>query len=324
MKLRSAVLCLLSAAWAGMPPAAALVLPNGPVRILVGYAAGGAPDTIARTFAEHMRQEIGGSVIVENRPGASGKIAIDALLSSPADGQTLVLIPASAAILVPMVTRTANYDVLKSFVGVGSLGEYGFGLAAGPGLSVSDFSGLKTWAKSHPGELNFATPGEGTPQHFLGAQLKKLANVEMTHVPYKGGITAITDILGGQVPLLIATEQLLIPYQDKNQLKTLFTTSRQRNPKLPNVPTAREIGLPELEAQDWFGLFVKAGTSASQIEKWRAAAIRVVSSPAYRQSLTNLGYTTPDKQPEDFRKKLEQDKKVWSDRVMMSDFKAPS
>jgi len=296
--------------------------PASSIRMLVGYPAGGAPDAVARAFAEHLRQNTGATVIVENRPGASGKLAIDALLTTPANGLTVAVMPSSTLLLVPMVVKSATYDVAKDFTALGNLAEYGFGFAAGPASGAADLAAFKTWVKANPTQVNYATPGTGTPQHFLGAQLQKALNTEMMHVPYKGGAAAMGDLLGGQVPFLITTEQLLVPSYKEGKLKTLFVTSPVRNPKMPTVPTAKEAGLPQLEVQDWFGLFVKSGTPTTQVEDWRAKIGKVTSSAGYQQAIANMGYTIPAKQLDNYAPQLETERKAWAERVKISGFKA--
>lgn len=294
----------------------------GNVRILVGFSAGGAPDSVARAFADQLRQSLGSTVIVENRPGASGKIAIDALLSSPSDGETVALIPSSVLALVPQIVKTAKYDSVRDFVALGSVAEYGFGIAAGPASNASTIAAYKEWAKTHAKDSSYATPGQGTPQHFLGAQLQKLLGVELTHVPYKGGAAAVGDVIGGLVPLLITTEQLLVPYDGQGKIKALLVTSNQRNAKMPNVPTAREAGLPQLEATDWFGVFAKAGTTSAKVAEWRVQIARVLASPRYQEAMKNMGYLVPDTQAVNFPKLLAAERTAWSERVKLSGFTA--
>jgi tripartite-type tricarboxylate transporter receptor subunit TctC len=295
---------------------------NGNVKILVGFPAGGAPDAVARAFADQLRQTSGATVIVENRPGASGKIAIDALLSSPANGETIAVIPSSVLALVPQIVKSAKYDSVRDFVTLGSVAEYGFGVAAGPLSRATNVAGYKEWAKAHPKESSYGTPGLGTPQHFLGAQFEKVLGVDLTHVPYKGGAAAVTDVLGGTVPLLITTEQLLVPYEAQGTLRTLFITSSQRNPKMPNVPTAREAGMPQLEAVDWFGVFAKAGAPAANVTEWRTQLMKVIGSAKYQEVMKNQGYTVPSAQPADFPKLLAAERNGWAERVKASGFTA--
>ena len=293
---------------------------GGSVKILVGFPAGGAPDAVARAFADQLRQSSGATVVVENKPGASGKIAIDALLSSPATGETVALIPSALLALAPQILKSAKYDSVRDFVTLGSVAEYGFGIAAGPASRATSIAAYKEWAKAHPKDSSYGTPGQGTPQHFLGAQLEKILGIELTHVPYKGGAAAVTDVLGGTVPLLITTEQLLVPYEAQGKLKALLITSRQRNPKMPNVPTAREAGFPQLEATDWFGVFAKTGTPSASAAEWRAQLAKVLASPKYQEAMKNQGFSVPTSQPADFPKLLAAERTDWAERVRVSGF----
>lgn len=295
---------------------------NGNVKILVGFPAGGAPDTVARAFADQLRQLSGATVIVENKPGASGKIAIDALLSSPASGEIVALIPSSVLALVPQIVKSAKYDSVRDFVTLGSVAEYGFGIAAGPASPATSIAAYKEWAITHPKSSSYGTPGLGTPQHFLGAQLEKILGIDLTHVPYKGGAAAVTDVLGGTIPLLITTEQLLVPYEGQGKMKTLLITSRQRNPKMPNVPTAREAGLPQLEATDWFGVFAKSGTASTIVTEWRTQLAKVIASPRFQESMKSQGYNIPGAQSADFPKLLAAERATWAERVKTSNFTA--
>jgi len=296
--------------------------PGGAIRLLVGFPAGGAPDAVARVFAEHLRLASGANVVVENRAGATGKLAIDAVLAAPADGLTLMVMPSSSLLLTPMVLKSANYDAVRDFSAVSALAEYGFGMALGPaaqGATLADFS---AWAKSHPDKANYATPGLGTPQHFLGAELARQIGAPLTHVPYRGGANAVTDVLGGQVAALITTEQLLVPYQAQGKLRAVLVTSPQRNAKLPGVPTARESGLPQLEAVDWFGLFARAGTPAERLAEWQTRADAVLASPGYRKAIADMGYALPAQPTAGLERRLERERGIWSERMRVSGFKA--
>jgi tripartite-type tricarboxylate transporter receptor subunit TctC len=313
---------LLAIGLVAVTGAAAAQSGGSTVKVLVGFPAGGAPDAVARAFADELRQVSGATVVVENRPGASGKIAIDTLLSATADGDTVALIPASVLALVPQVIKAAKYDSGRDFVALGSVAEYAFGIAAGPASKAASIGAYKDWARANAGQSSFATPGLGTPQHFLGAQLQKALQIDLVHVPYKGGAPAVADVIGGQIPLLITTEQLLVPYEGQGKLKTLLVTSRRRNPKMPDVPSAREAGLPQLETVDWFGVFSKAGTPPAKVTQWRTQVVKVLASPRYREAMKNLGYTVPAAQPADFTKLLAAERAAWTERVKLSGFSA--
>lgn len=308
------------ALWGASAWAAAQTAPA--VRILVGFPPGGVVDVVARAYAEQARQATGASVVVENRAGASGKLAADAVANAPADGQTLLVAPASMLQLGPIVTAGGKYDPLRELSAVGSLAEYGFAVAAGPASGARTLAAYQTWAKANAGASAFASPGLGTPQQFLGAQLRQLMGVELVHVPYKGGAIAINDVLGGQVPLLITTEQLLVSHEGQGRLHTLFVTSRRRNPLMPDTPTAKEVGLPQLETVDWFGLFVKVGTPADKLEAIRQQVGKVLASPGYLDAMKRLGYPVPERQPSDFAALMQAERGAWAERVRLSGFKA--
>ncbi|MBL8330914.1 MAG: hypothetical protein JNJ71_18900 [Rubrivivax sp.] len=306
-----------------LPLSTARAQSTAPVKILVGFPAGGVVDVVARAFADQLRALTGSTVVVENRPGAAGKLAIDALMAAPPQGDTLAVIPASVLALTPLVVKSATYDAVRDFQTVGSVAEYGFGFAVGPGApGVTSLQGFKSWAVANPKASSFASPGLGTPQHFMGAQLARLLGVELTHIPYKGGAAAVTDVIGGQVPMLITTEQLLPPHEAQGKLKTLFVTSSQRNPKMPQVPTAAEVGLPQLASTDWFGLFLRTGTPPARLAEWRAMLARVLADPKYGETIRGMGYGLPASQPTDFVKLLTDERAAWTERVRLTGFTA--
>ncbi|OWT54211.1 tripartite tricarboxylate transporter substrate-binding protein [Candidimonas nitroreducens] len=311
--------CLLLAA-AGTVTAQAAA--RDTIRVLVGFPAGGAVDIVARAFADQLRQSSGTTVVVENRPGAGGMIAIDSMLAAPASGQIVEVIPSSQITLAPLVTKAIKYDPLTDLVALGSLAEFGFGIATGPATKETTMAGYKDWANAHPDKSNFGFPGVGTPQQFIGVELGKQLHISYTPIAYKGGANSVIDVIGGQIATLVTTEQLLIPYQKQGKLHTLLITSKERNPMLPGVPTAIEVGLPDLDERGWVGLFIKSGTPAKLVTQWRAAVEKVVSNPKYAATMRNLGYGVPAKQPEDFAKKLASERATWQKRVKASGFVA--
>jgi len=311
---------LCTAALASIHGVAPAQQTNG-LKLLVGFPAGGAVDVVARAFADQMRQVSGKNVIVDNRAGASGKIAIDALLNAPADGLTLAVMPSSVLELVPMIVNAAKYDAVRDFTAIGSVAEYGFGIAAGPASGAKDLASYMAWAKTHAAQSSFATPGSGTPQHFIGAQLQKAMGADLVHIPYRGGATALNDVMGGQVPLLITTEQLLVPHEGQGKLNTLLITSRQRNPLMPKVPTAREAGVAQIEITDWFGLFAKAGTPVATVQQLRTDLAKVIASKEYIEAMAKLGYSIPQKQATDFTQQIHAERTAWAERVHLSGFK---
>lgn len=312
----------LVTATAALMPAASQAQPvsGGNVRVLVGFPPGGSADLVGRAFAEHLRQATGATVVVDNRPGASGSIANEALLAAPADGSTVALVPSSLLALTPQVMKAVRYDPVRDFVALGSLAEYGFAVAAGPASKAATVEAYKAWATANPAASSFASSGNGTPQHFLGAQFQRLMGIDLVHVPYRGAGAAMSDVLGGQVPILVTTETSLAPHQGKGQLNTLLVTSPKPNPKFPGVKTARELGLADLEAADWFGVFASSRLQADQVKQWREALAKVLARPEFVASMAAMGNTVPASQPEDFTAVLKAEQAAWVRRVQQSGF----
>jgi tripartite-type tricarboxylate transporter receptor subunit TctC len=294
---------------------------TGALRIIVGFPAGGAPDAVARVFAEQLRIA-GLPAVVENRVGAGGRIGIDALIGAPPDGRTVALIPASLLALLPQVTRGFRHDPLKDFVPLAALAEYEFALGVGPGAPGASLVEYLAWARANPGRAGFATPGLGTPQHFLGTSLAKAAGVELVHVPYKGGAQAMADVLGGQVPSMITTAQLLVPQHTAGKLRTVMVTGARRHPRMPDVPTAREAGFGQLEAVDWFGLFAARSVPDATVQALRRAATGVAARAEYAKAVSDLGYAVSDPDATRLPARLEGDLKSWSARVREAGFVA--
>lgn len=296
--------------------------PRDTIRVLVGFSAGGAADIVARAFADQLRRTTGDNIVVENHPGAAGMIAIDSMLAAPATGQIVEVIPTRQITLAPLVTKTIKYDPIKDLVALGSLAEFGFGVATGQATNVTTMAAYEKWAHAHPEKSSFGFPGVGTPQQFIGVELGKLLHMPLAPIPYKGGANSVIDAIGGQISMLITTEQVLIPYQKQGKLHTLLITSKERNPMLPGVPTATEAGLPGLDERGWIGLFAKTGTPAKLVTQWRATVEKVVTDPQYISTMHNLGYGVPAKQPADFVKKLTSERAAWQKRVTASGFVA--
>ena len=310
------IACLISCA---LP---AIAQSTAPVKLLVGFPPGGAPDVVGRLYADQMRKATAANVVVENRAGASGKLALDALLAAAVDGNTLAVIPSAVLALLPHTLKSAKFSPTSDFVPIASLADYGFTLATGAGVPKGNLEDFVKWVRSNPGKASYGTPGLGTPQHFLGASFAKTAGIDMAHVPYRGGAQALTDVLGGRTSSLITTEPLVVPFHAKRELNALFVTSAQRNPKMADVPTARESGLAYLEAVDWFGLFARAGTPDETIRRMQQQAGSVVALKEYVDAVTELGYRVTQAKPEQLRAMVERDVGTWGSRVKAAGFTA--
>ncbi|MDH4093189.1 MAG: tripartite tricarboxylate transporter substrate binding protein [Betaproteobacteria bacterium] len=256
--------------------------PSKPVRLIVPYPPGGSTDVTARTLAERIAPALGQSVLVENRAGAGGNIGIEAAVKSDPDGYTVLVAPDFVA-SAPHVYKL-NYDPMTQLVPVIQLTSQPVVLAVHPSLGVADLAGLVALAKQKPG-LAYATSGAGSQQHIAAEWFAKLAGIQLTHVPYKGGGQAIADFLGGQVPIASLGSTPVIPHHKSGKVKILAQTTKKRAPSLPEVPTYEEAGMKGLVIDQWLGVFVPAGTDAQIVRRLNAEFDKALADPAVRERL---------------------------------------
>lgn len=217
---------------------------NKALKIFVGYPAGGAVDVVARQASEELRK-LGYNAVVENRTGASGQLAVDALLAAPADGATVAFMPGGNVTIFPHVYPKLRYS-LSDLAPLASVCSFQFGLGVGPGTPAKTLKEFVEWAKANPGKASYGTPGAGTVMHFMGVMLAKQAGVELLHVPYRGGAAALTDVFGGVIPALSTTLPNLVSHHKAGKLRILGFSGEKQLSGLPGVPTFKEQGYPEL------------------------------------------------------------------------------
>ena len=295
------VLCLLlsGAVVAVAPPGAhAQIKAKPPLRILVPLPAGGTSDVVARLIADRLRDSAAQPVVVENKAGASGRIAADALKSAAPDGTTLLLAPIAVPVIGPLVFKNLNYDPAKDFAPVAQVATYEFALAVAanhPARTVPEFI---AWANAHPAQANFGTPGAGSLPHFLGVMIGQVAGIELVHVAYKGAGLLATELMSGQIAAGISALSDLIALHRAGKLRILATSGAERSPLLPAVPTFRQQGYPAVEAVGWHGVYAPSGTPRPVIDQLSTAIVRALQTPELRERLLNLGIeptgTTPE------------------------------
>jgi len=248
------------------------------LKILVGYAPGGAADTVARIVGDALRDG-GYTAVVDNKAGAAGRLAIEALLAAPADGATLLLTPLGNLTLQPHVTRQLRYDPLKDLVGVGSASGMSFALAVGARSPARTLDEFLKMARGNSALAAYGTPGPGTAMHFLGSMLGKDARLPLTHVPYRGGAAALTDAVSGVLPAIITTTPNLLPMHRAGKLRILAISEAAPNAALPDVPTFRQLGYPDLVIGESFAFFARAGTPTPVIATLNQAINNAVRQP---------------------------------------------
>jgi tripartite-type tricarboxylate transporter receptor subunit TctC len=260
--------------------------PAKPVRIVVAFPPGGSLDFVTRTIAERLGAELGQQMVVENRVGASGNVGADYVVKQPADGYVL-LSSADALASSPHLYKLA-FDPAKELLPVVQFTRQPLVLAVHPSLGVGSLAELVALAKAKPG-MGYATSGSGSGQHMAGEWLAKLAGIRLTHVPYKGGGQAITDLLGGQVQIGSLGSTPVMPHHRSGKLKIIAQTTATRAPSLPEVPTYEEAGLKGLVLDQWLGLFAPAGIPAEVVRRLNGAIGKVLAEPAVRERLAPQG-----------------------------------
>ena len=262
--------------------------PSKPIRIYVGYTAGGAVDTVARAIGQQISASLGQPVIVENKPGAGTNIAIKALIDSPPDGYTLMLTGNSLAANMALF-QPPPFDAERDVAPVALVGRVPVVLAAGMSSEFTTLRQVIDRAKASPGTVQYATPGNGSTPHFAMEMLASSAGVKLTHVPYKGGAQAITDVLGGQLPLVAVNALEALPQARAGKLRVLAVMSPVRTSSLPDVPTVAESGWPGFEATVWYGLIAPARTPKEVVDKLHAAVQQALATPDMRKRMTDTG-----------------------------------
>ncbi|MBP8271951.1 MAG: tripartite tricarboxylate transporter substrate binding protein [Sphaerotilus sp.] len=260
-----------------------------PVKLVVGFAAGGPSDLVARAFADHAAKPLGQPVIVENKPGANAVLATEAVAASKPDGLTLLAAATNHTMIPALYGARIKFDAAKSFVPVCTLAGSATVLVVGPSLPVKTVAEFIERAKAKPDAMTYATPGQGSSPHLATEQFRKLAGVSMVHVPYKGAAPAVTDLLGGQVDLSFATVGSVLQHIKSGKLKALAVASRQRSALLPDVPTFEETGVKGFVVDTWYGLLAPAGTPADALRALTREANDFVRSTAMRERLAGAG-----------------------------------
>ncbi|MDD0838432.1 tripartite tricarboxylate transporter substrate binding protein [Curvibacter sp. HBC61] len=287
---------LLAPTWA---QAQSANYPERPVKLMVGYPAGGAVDVVARTVGQALTGPLGQSVVVENKPGAGSNIAIKSVIDSPADGYTL-MVAANALAANMSLYQPAPFDAERDLAPIGLIGRVPVVLAVNPASGFSSLAQLITAAKSKPHSVQYATPGNGSTPHLAVELFERAAGLQLTHVPYRGGGPAITDVIGGQLPLVAVNALEALPHQKSGRLRVIAVLSARRSPIFPDVPTIAESGFPGFEASVWYGLLAPAATPKPIISRLHTELQKALASKDVRDKLAAVGGEVTPGSSEDF------------------------
>ena len=295
--------------------------PSKPVRLIVGFPAGGPADIFGRTLAQGMAPELGQPVVVENIAGVGGVLGVDRAAKATPDGYTLCINSASPLVIAPYSLSKIPYDVKKDFAFITLVVRVPEVVAVHPSLPVNSLSELISYARANPGKVNFGSAGSGSITHLAGELLKAEAKVDLVHVPYKGAAPAVNDLLGGQVQMGIFDVPVLLGHIRSGKLKALALTSGQRAASLPEVPTTLELGYPNVNSDNWYGLVAAAGTPAEVQRRIHAAAVAALKSPAVEEQFAKVGGIASPGTSEEYRSFIAAEQAKWSKIVQAIGFK---
>jgi tripartite-type tricarboxylate transporter receptor subunit TctC len=297
--------------------------PDKPIKMLVGFSAGGGTDVVARILAQKMSEGLGQTVVVENRPGASGMIAGEAVAKSAPDGYTLMMGSQTTFAVAPTLYRKTSFDPARDFAGVAMSAISPLILVVHPSVLAQTVADVIAMAKAKPGAVNFGSGGLGTTPHMTGELFLSVAGIKMAHVAYRGEAPAINDLIGGQIPLMFANLSAVIGNIKAGQLRALAVTSAQRAAAAPDVPTLSEAGLPGFEAATWFALVAPAGTPADVRARLNSEVRRVLDLPDVRQRFADLGMTAEESTPESLDAYIKSEIAKWTKVIRDADIRAP-
>jgi tripartite-type tricarboxylate transporter receptor subunit TctC len=313
--IRRAILGFAVAAACAAPALAAY--PERPVRVLVGFAAGGTTDVAARLIASELAKTLGQSFVVENKPGASSNLAAEQAKNAAPDGHTLLVFAVTSAINQTLY-KNLRFDITTDFEPVGNFFLSPNLLVVNPSLPIHSVKDLVAYAKKNPGKLAFASAGTGGSTHMAGELFKIQAGVDMLHVPYKGSAPALQDLIAGQVQLSFDNMPSALPHARAGKLRALAVTSRERSPSAPEIPTVAESGYPEYAVSAWFGMLAPKGTSPEIVAKLNAAINKALADPTVRQKLDKLGAVPAPMSPAEFGRFVKSETEMWGKAVRAS------
>ena len=311
--------CAAAVLWSISAPPASAQVGEQPVRIIFPFTAGGSGDALARHIAEHLRNALNQPVIVENRTGAQGRLGVQAVKTAAPDGKTLLLTPIAPMSVYQHVYKDLQYDPVADFEPVSQVATFDFALAVGPQVPAKSLKELVAWVKSNPDKGNYGTPAAGTLPHFFAVSFAKAAKLDLRHVGYRGSAAALTDLIGGQITMVVTTTSDVLEQHKSDRIRVLATSSKARSPFLPKIPTFKEAGY-NIEGSGWYAVYVPAKTPAAMISKLNKAIVAAVQSPPVKEKLLAFGLVPTGTTAAELRKIQAADSKLWAPAVKDSGF----
>ncbi|MFM8757121.1 MAG: Bug family tripartite tricarboxylate transporter substrate binding protein [Limnohabitans sp.] len=296
--------------------------PNKPIRLVVPFATGGVTDTSGRLIAEHLSRRLGQQIIVDNKPGASGNIGTQMVATAEPDGYTLLLGFDGTLVINPHVFPKVGFDTLKDFAPVGKIGDAILILVSHPAVPAKTLKEVIALSKTQSGGLSYGTSGTGGTPHIAGELLKQRTGANLTHIPYKGGGQAMTDLLGGTIPLVYTAVAGAVSHVKAGKLHAVAVSSAQRAPSLPEVHTFIEAGVADFDINSWVGLLAPAKTPRAIVDRLNSELNAVLNDPVVRERLVTLGITASPGGPERFGRDMARDLSRYAGVVKSANIKA--
>ncbi len=259
-----------------------------PLKILVGFPPGGSADVLARLVADALKDDFS-PVVVDNKPGAGGRIALGMVKNAKPDGQTVIVLPSGPMVLFPHVYKKLDYDAVRDFTPISQIARFQFGVVAGPASGAKSVGDMITKAKANPGASSYGTPGAGTLPHFMGVLMEQSSGIQLNHVPFQGGAPANNALLGGHIDYKFDVVSETAELHHSGKARIIAVTGSKRDPQVPEVPTLKESGV-NMEATAWFAMYGPAGLSGEALSRLEKAMMKIVRDPALKDKLLKLGY----------------------------------
>lgn len=312
---------LILAAAAAAVMSAAPATAQQPMRLIVPVPGGASTDTIARVLAEKLRDELGETIVVENKPGAGQRIGMQELMKAPGDGRTLLIASSALYSIIPHIYGDqTGFDPFKDVVPITRVVAFQVGLAAGLHTGASNVKEFTAWLKANPSKATYGSPGAGTSSHFTGIGLAKSIGIPMTHAPYRGGAPALTDLMGGHIPLVSTAFSDLPAYHTSGKMKVIAIAGHKRSPALPDVMTLKEQGV-DVAFDVGFDVHIKTGAPAGTVEKLNAALVKIIKMPDVSAKLLSMGLTPSGISAKELADSQAAEYKLWAGPVKESGFK---
>jgi tripartite-type tricarboxylate transporter receptor subunit TctC len=309
---------LAVAASGGPAPASAQTYPNRPITLVISFAPGGSTSIVGRVIADKMAQLLGQGIVVDNRPGAGGTVGTKFVAKSEPDGYTILLGYTGTLAIGPSLYKEVGYDPRKDFAPIGMIGNAPSALVVHPSFPAKSVAELIAYAKANPGKLNFGSAGVGSVNHITGEYFARSAGITLVHIPYKGTGPALTDLLGGHIPMALAPIPAVHANVSAGLLRALAVTGKTRNVLMPDVPTIAETGLTGFEASLYYGLVAPAGTPRPIIERLNKELRAALASDEVKKQLAADGTEITPGTPEEYADFIDKDEKKWSELVKAS------